>query len=81
MARILTLLELESLQRVAGERGIFVRYQNMRCRACDATIFVPKWHEGRAYTWENVPTARELMHEQGGCPSCHPEMNWEISSN
>jgi hypothetical protein len=79
MVAIRTRIQLEHQRRVTGEKGIFVRHQDIRCRFCDATIFVPKWSEGSFHNWENVPAARELIHIHGGCPSCRPEIDWEIS--
>jgi hypothetical protein len=81
MAEILTRTELEHRQRVTGDKGIFVKYQNIRCRACNATVFVPSWPDGSAQPYEYVPAAREKMHEHGGCPECRPEMNWEMTLN
>jgi hypothetical protein len=80
MVSIVTRIQLEDQQRATGDKGIFVRYRNIRCRACQATVFVPSWSEGSGQPGEHVPAAYELMHAHGGCPACCPEKDWEISS-
>jgi hypothetical protein len=79
VAQILTRTQLEHRQRVSGDKGIFVKYRDIRCGACHATVFVPSWPDGSAQLGEYVPAAWEKMHEQGGCPECRPEMPWELS--
>ena len=79
MVKIFTLAELESLRRSTGDKGNFVKHRNIRCGACQATVFVPSWPDGSAQPGEYGPAAWEKMHEQGGCPECHPKMTWEIS--
>jgi hypothetical protein len=79
MVKIHTLADLENVRRSTGDQGIFVRHRNIRCGACHATVFVPSWPDGSAEPGEYVPAAWEKMHHQGGCPACHPELNWDIS--
>ena len=80
MVRIATRAELEHLRDVAGDRGIFAKYSDMRCRFCNATVFVPSWTEDAMQPWEYLPVARETMHKLGGCPECHPDLSWELSA-
>ena len=80
MARILTRTQLEDQRRLTGDRGIFVRHRDLRCRFCQATVFVPSWSEGSGQPGENLPAAYQIMHMQGGCPACRPEMDCENSS-
>jgi hypothetical protein len=80
MVNVLTLAELQRLQRETDDKGIFAKYQNIRCRFCGATVFVPSWPYGDAQLSVYVPAARETMHRHGGCPECRPELDWEITS-
>jgi len=79
MVKILTRADLEDMQRVTGDKGIFARYRNIDCRFCRATVFVPSWPYGSAQASVYVPAAYEIMHEQDGCPACRPDLNWEMS--
>jgi hypothetical protein len=80
MSRILTRSQLEDERRATGDKGIFARYRNVRCRACQATVFVRSWTDGSGQPGENVPAAYEIMHEHDGCPECRPDLSWEIAS-